>query len=467
MFRTITSRLALWYAALFAVVSITVFSLAYLMLKSNLNQRMAGELLNEAKEFEGIYRSQGIEGLRAGFEREAESEGGKRVFFRLFSARMEELAASDLSAWKGLGPPPAALTSLPRDNYKFETISIPGRVHGVRSIFNKSHDGAIIQIGYTLEDDDDLIAHYRMIFGAAIAVMLICGSAVGWFTARRAMRGVERVAHTAARIGKGEFARRVPLGNEGEEINNLAMAFNNMLERIQALVTEMKEVTHGIAHDMRSPITRIRGIAETTLTGVQSIAAYREMAGMIVDECDRLAVMINTMLEIAEAEAGVAAFSKCPVDMGAVVENAHELFRPVAEDKGIQFLVDSPAEPVVTLGDVSRLQRAIANIVDNAVKYTASGGTIVLSTNVNHSNLFISVIDSGEGISGRDLPHIFERFYRGDRSRSTPGNGLGLSLAMAIVRAHSGEITVKSTPGKGSSFTVLLPRAPQPCITKR
>jgi len=301
---------------------------------------------------------------------------------------------------------------------------------------------------------------YRHTSGAALAMMLLCGGLVGWMVSRRAMSGVARVTQTAVRIGQGDLSRRVPPGKEGREINDLAQAFNEMLDRIQSLVRELEEVTHNIAHDLRGPLTRIRGIAETTLTGDRDLVAWREMAGAVIEESDRLVEMINTMLEIARTDSGVAQLLKTDVDIRAVLQEAVDLFQPLAEDRGITLQTDSPDVPLAVRGNRSRLQRAVANVLDNAIKYTGSGGKIRVSAKKSASRILLEISDTGTGINETDLPHIFDRFYRGDRSRSTPGNGLGLSLARSIVRAHGGEITARSSPGQGSLFTIFLPSFP-------
>jgi signal transduction histidine kinase len=186
------------------------------------------------------------------------------------------------------------------------------------------------------------------------------------------------------------------------------------------------------------------------------------MAVAVVEESDRLVGMINTMLELAHTESGIADFSMEPVDVGQVLRDAYELFQPVAEDEGIRFEIDLPQEALIVSGDVTRLQRVLANLLDNAIKYTEAGGRVRLEAKRNKPDVTVSVIDSGIGISGADLPHIFERFYRHDRSRSTPGSGLGLTLALAFARAHGGDITVTSAPGEGATFTVTLPRRAVP-----
>jgi signal transduction histidine kinase len=168
--------------------------------------------------------------------------------------------------------------------------------------------------------------------------------------------------------------------------------------------------------------------------------------------------MINYMLEIAEANSGTFIKATTRVDIMAIVSEAFELFQPVAEDEGIKLKIDSSPVSMITMGDLPRLQRTVANLLDNAIKFTPAGGTIRLSVRRNRDEFMVDVIDSGEGIREEDLLHIFNRFYRGDRSRSTPGHGLGLSLAQAIIRAHGGNIAVKSHPGQGSTFTVHIPR---------
>jgi signal transduction histidine kinase len=427
-------------------------------------------LRDEAQEFDGLLQGSGVAALQERFREEAKSNGVDKVFLLLLSPRLEILAASDLTGWKGLHYDAIARMHRASRPEAFRTVSAPGHVHKVRVLTRRTANGAILELGESLKEDDELMTRFRGIFGTVSAAMLLLGSLWGWWLARRAMSGIKRITRTTTRIAKGDLTRRVPVGGEGEEIDHLAMAFNHMLEQIDSLVAELREVTNNIAHDLRSPITSIRGIAETTLTGSkQGPDEYRAMAGMIVEECDRLVGMINTMLEIAAMDSGAAPVSRAPVDVLEIVRNAHDLFQPVAEDKGVHLQVTDQAGPLLTLGAVDRLQRVVANLLDNAIKYTPAGGKVVLAAKGTPAQVLVSVIDSGVGIKPEDLPRIFTRFYRGDRSRSTPGNGLGLSLAYAIVRAHGGDIRVTSSPDQGSTFSVLLPRLftpPLPNITK-
>ena len=456
IFGTVKFRLTLLLAGLFSGLSLIVFLMVYLTLTSTLQQRIDTNLLDTTKEFDALYRMHGVDALRAEFKRESEARGVERAFFLLASPKHEVLATSNLAAWGNLAVQLSIMS--PDGKIGFRTVAVPGHQHKVRLAWRKLDDGNTLDIGYSLQDNEMLMRRYRRTFTTAFGITLLCGGIIGWFVAKRAMSGVERVTQAATRIDRGNITQQVPMGHEGDEIDTLVTAFNNMLKRIQMLVTEIKEVTDNIAHDLRSPITRLRGIAETTLTGEQRLDEYQDMAAMVIEESDHLVAIINTMLEIARVDAAVEEFSKKPVDMSEIVRNAGELFQPFAEDKGICLEIDVPPEPLIVSGDGTRLQRVIANLLDNAIKYSSNGKVRLMAKGIP-AKVLVSAIDSGMGISEKDLVHIFERFYRGDQSRATLGNGLGLSLAQAYVRAHGGEIAVKSFPGKGSIFTVSLPRS--------
>ena len=459
MLRTVTARLTVLYALLFSLLSLTIFVLLYLHLAASLGGQMDERLKDSAREFTELYRTGGIRALGGEFGREGGAQGSRRVFFRLLDSHGRTLVSSDLKDWPDLARRPAWPESYRGDRTLLQNLIVSRHHHRVRTILQPTGDGHVLQLGISREEDDRLLERYRETFGHSFAVIVLCGALVGFVISRRAMSGVERVRQTALMIGEGDLTHRVPLGREGEEIDLLAKAFNDMLERIDALVGELKEVTNNVAHDLRSPITRIRGIAEMALTGPQDPTEYRDMAGQVVEESDRLVAMINTMLEIAETDAGLAALDRTSVDLGDIVREAAELFQPAAEDLGIDLSTQAPQTPVRVLGDKTRLRRVVANLLDNAIKFTPSGGHVRIALANDGKTAALSVSDTGTGIAPEDLPRIFDRFYRGDRSRSLPGNGLGLSLVRTLVRAHGGDVAVTSRPGAGSTFTVTLPLA--------
>lgn len=457
--RSLTFRLTLWYAVIFALSLLSILLAVYLMLSQRMETRIDALLLSDALEFRDLYRLHGIDTIESEFAREAEIDGTDKVFFRLLSQDGHQLKASDLHAWKQLPATQSILAHLTFDQPAFETVTIPGQPHQVRVIYlHIAEDQNVLQVGYLQRDDERFLEEYRHVSAVAVFAGLLLAASLGWFMARRALGGVEHITETARQIGKGDFDRRVIVSNRGDEIDRLATTFNVMLDKIQSLVVELKQVTSDIAHDLRSPITRIRGMAETTLLGDTTLQAYQEMAGLVVEESDRLVAIINSLLEIAEADAGVTQLTRSDFDMTVMIQDAVELFRPVAEDRNITFHVIAPSGQCIFTGDKGRLQRVLANLIDNALKYTGPGGQVRISLEDGLSHIKISLSDSGIGIDEHDLPHIFDRFYRADRSRSACGNGLGLSLAQAFIKAHRGHIEVESAPDNGSTFRIVLPR---------
>jgi len=459
LLRTTTFRLTLWYLGVFSTLSLAMFAVVYVFLASHLYDQTDNELLNTAREFDVLYKNHGLTALKSEFQREMQSEGENNVFYRLLSPDGGELASSNLKPWRGL-----MTLDLPRSGAMegepvFQTVTLPGLPHKIRVITLLTGKGSIIEAGFTLRGDEILLERYRETFGTALVIMLICGGFIGWLLARKAMSGVKRVTETATRIGRHDFGRRVTLADEGEEISALVHAFNAMLERIESLLSELQQITDNIAHELRTPITRIRGVAETTLKGGGDLDEYREMAASVIDGSDDLIEMIGTMLEIAKTDSGVAELTVTPLDIREIVEEAVDLFAPAAEDRRIEIHLSKPRQAVMALGDRPRLQRVVANLLDNAIKYTPSGGTVTLSVDTDAAGVKLKITDTGVGLDEKDLPRIFDRFYRGDKSRSTVGSGLGLSLALTIIQAHGGDITVKSTEA-GSAFTVFLPSDP-------
>jgi signal transduction histidine kinase len=235
-----------------------------------------------------------------------------------------------------------------------------------------------------------------------------------------------------------------------------------MLDRIQGLVKGIKEMTDNIAHDLKSPLTRIRGQAEVVLTSRGAADEYEAMAASAIEECDRLLEMINTMLFISRTEAGVAQPEFREMNLAAVVRDACGLFQSLAEDKKIALAWDAP-EQLEMRGDVRLIQRMLGNLLDNAIKYTPEGGSVRISLRSNPDrSLSIAVQDSGVGISDKDRPYVFDRFYRGDPSRSQTGAGLGLSFARAVARTHGGDITLETSGQSGATLKVELPTAALP-----
>jgi heavy metal sensor kinase len=455
--RSFAFRLAVLYTAICAILSVAAFLIFYQLMISNMHARADNALTEELNECSSLLASKGVATLKEEMYRKVQSAGTGKIFLRLLTTDGKELVSSDLGPWRGIGISKTTLQRLAQGRPVFETFKLSGGEHSARVIYGMTGSGMVLQIGRSLKDDEEILEDFRQAFRTAIAVVLTLVALGGWLVARQALSGVKKVTQTAMAISQGAMEKRVPLTGRGDEIDRLSQTFNNMLERIQSLITEMKEVTDNIAHDLKSPLTRMRGLAEVTLTTGRSLDEYQTMAASTIEECDRLLEMINTMLEISEYEAGVATLSITKVDISRLVEEACDLFQPLAEDKGLLMKTKVSAQYLL-LGDKSKLQRAVTNLLDNAIKYTPAKGTVFVSVKEGGKGAIISVSDTGRGIAVDDIPRIFDRFYRADKSRSESGAGLGLSLVLAIVQAHGGDIQVKSSLGAGSTFTIVLPR---------
>ena len=456
---TLAFRLTLWYAGLFMLTSCVAFIFFYFLITSVIRDRTDQDLLSEARTLSSIFKVQGINAVRRNIIFEAQAAGEKKIFFRLLSLGGQEFSSSNMSYWRDIGVAMPAIEQLLAGNQPvFNTVSLPDRKHSIRVLYAIVGHNIILQLGQSMENYTRFIEAFRKIFVTTMASLFVFAVIFGWFMARRALAGVEAVTRTARQISAGSLKERVPVKKYQDEIDQLAITFNQMLDHIQTLVTGIREMSDNIAHDLKSPITRIRGISEVSLTTGASEKEYENMAASTVEECDRLLDMINTMLVISRTEAGVNKLDGKELDIGAVVRDACELFQSMAEDKDLRMTCDVAVNCNI-VGDNRLIQRMIANLLDNAIKYTPAGGNIeVRVKTANNDAVVVSVKDSGIGISPEDLSRIFDRFYRCDPSRSELGTGLGLSFARAIARAHDGDITVASAPNQGSTFTVTLPK---------
>jgi heavy metal sensor kinase len=456
---TLAFRLTLWYAGIFMLSACVAFFFFYILITSVIRDRIDKDLLSETRTLSSILKLQGIEAVKRQIILEAQAAGEKKIFFRLLSFDGQAFSSSNMSFWRDIGVGKRPLNQIIREKRPvFDTISLPNRKHKIRVLYTTIGRSVILQLGQSMESNTRFIEAFRKIFVATMASLFIVAIIIGWFMARRALAGVETVTQTARHISESSLNERVPVKKNQDEIDQLAITFNQMLDRIQKLVTGIREMSDNIAHDLKSPITRIRGLSEVSITTNASEKDYENMAASTIEECDRLLDMINTMLVISKTEAGVNRIDAVEMDIGAVLRDACDLFQAPAEDKDIRLTCDADGHFNI-FGDHRLIQRMIANLLDNAIKYTHAGGRVDVSMNAADNQMVsLSVSDTGVGISEKDRHRVFERFYRCDPSRSEAGIGLGLSFARAIARAHGGDITVTSEVGQGSTFTITLPK---------
>ena len=456
--RTLAFRLTLWYASIFTLSACIAFLIFYLMITSLFQERTDRDLLEQVRIFTAMLNVNGVEAVERFAEQEAQASGEKKIFFRLLYPTGISFSSSNMSSWRDIGVTRASIDDIMDGaSYVYETISLPHKKQRVRIIYSAIGSGIILQLGYSMENITGFFQAFQKVFIPGMLALIIMSAGAGWFMARRALAGVDAVTRTARNITAGRLEDRVPVPGKGDEVDQLANTFNAMLDRIEQLVSGIKEISDNVAHDLKSPITAMRGAAEIALTTGKSITGLEQMAADTIEDCDHLLDMINTMLAISKTEAGVGELQARNLDIDEIIQDACELFEPLALDRSIEFNCETAAETRI-LGDISMIQRMVANLIDNAIKYTLPGGRIDITTCIDaEGRILISVRDTGMGISPDNLPYIFDRFFRCDPSRSTSGAGLGLSMVKAVAEAHQGRVEVNSNINEGSIFKIYFP----------
>jgi signal transduction histidine kinase len=451
-------RLTILYAVAFTVLSSIGFLIFYYRIYAVTMEDLDLELLAKTRKYADLMKEAGLESVLLEIADEAESEDPREDFYRLFNFKGDMLFTTDMSFWGPIDKKDILLKMQSGGlSYTIQTQTFEERDDEARMITAIIGPDSVLQLGESLEEVDEYLDVFFRLFSILVISLIVVSTIIGWLLARRATIDMQEVTETAEQISRGAYDRRVKVKGRYREIERLSATFNRMLDRIQSLLKSMKEINDNIAHDLRSPLARIRGIAEMSLLKEKSIDTYREMAASTIEECDTLIGMINTMLEITEAEAGVNGVEAEEFELTALIQEACELFRPIAEEKKINLKTDLP-ESLTMISDRKKMQRIVTNLLENAIKYTPKGGKVAVSAAARNGEVRIKFEDTGMGISENDLPHIFERFYRCDRSRSQGGVGLGLSLVKAYTESINGTVHVESTLNQGSRFELRFVR---------
>jgi len=301
------------------------------------------------------------------------------------------------------------------------------------------------------------LEQYRQLVLLVMVPLMVFGLLLTAYMNWRALRPVHDLINTVSAIRENNLQARVEVRNPDSELGELAQLFNSMLQQIERLVDSMRHSLDAVAHDLRTPLSRMRLSLEHALAS-DSPGDAREALLDCAEESERIATMLRALMELAEAENGMLKLHREPISLRQTLCQCVELYRYLADEKGvsIQLSTDSDCELVA---DRTRLLQLVGNLLDNAIKYTESGGSVELSFSVEPEGIQLCVADTGIGIAPEDQPLVFDRLYRADQSRSEPGMGLGLALVKAVVKAHEGEIRLRSEPGQGSCFCVSLPLA--------
>ena len=457
LLKTSTFRLSVVYLALFGLSVVTILAYVYLntsvLLARQTNETIDAEITGLAEQ----YRSGGLQRLvRIVAERSRMRGGGVYLLTMPDGRRL----AGNITAM------PAAVAGSDWVEFDFGSGSGSGageRPRTARALLFRLAGGYHLLVGRDIEALRNFEALIRETFVWALGLTLVLGLAGGLLISRGFLTRIEDITRTSQTIIAGDLTRRVPVAGSDDEIDRLAGSLNDMLDEIERLMAVTRQVTDNVAHDLRTPLSRMRARIEDVLRAGHDGAAYRDTLERTLEDTDRLIATFNALLSIARIESGVGRESLGPIDVSAALADTVELYEPVAEDRQVSVSHDIESG-LGARGDRQLLGQAFANLIDNAIKYAANGRgpeaaaprpRIEISARRAGSRIEVVVADNGPGIAPEDRARVFSRFVRLEQSRTAPGSGLGLALVAAVVRLHGGEVRLADNAPGLRAVTVL------------
>ncbi|MGO8765003.1 MAG: sensor histidine kinase [Limisphaerales bacterium] len=460
--RSISFRLVVWYAGLLAVIFSALFALLYLNVRLFLINDMSQSQVRRAQQVASLLLAQpGQAGQIAAEAKEWFQPEANDRFIRITRADGTVIYVSGAPTDGSFNPRQVRAVGTSSETDFSRQVQLPG-------------NGTLMvtALKYTSPDNQDYLVEYgaplapvqtmldrlflRLALGLPFAIILM--TAGGYWLIRRALAPVEQVTRAAERITQHNLDERLPVSNTGDELERLSISLNRMIVRLNDAFQNSKRFVADASHELRTPLTILRGELETMAEDPRLGLEWRERAASLLEETERLSRIVEQLFTLSRLDAGEAQTEWSEFDLAELARSTAEQMNLLAEDKGISISC-AATEPVSVEGDRARLKQVVVNLLDNAIKYTPKNGVIQMRIHAANGHAVLEVEDNGMGIAADALPHVFERFYRVDRTRSgeSEGAGLGLSIVKSIATAHGAEVGVTSIPNVGTRFSVKLP----------
>jgi signal transduction histidine kinase len=455
--KSIKFKLTTLYSGLFLVSSLLLFAGIYASIASTFTRHDREMLLTELKELAAEYYSSGLPAIENLLEEKRKFHRQHPFLVRIADSRNRTIDLYMPAPWTEFNTDKLA-DMAPEIQPRWLTLPAIGGNHSLDVASIRLSNNYWLQVGMSSEERDRILLRLRSIFWIVLGPMVILGFICGWILAYNVLRPVRNLLFAVKSVQTGVMDAHVPVRDVGDELDELAIHFNEMLKKIAAVLQAMRDCVDNVAHDLRTPVTRLRNLAENALqTPYDASKQYAALASC-AEESERINTMLNTLLDISEAESGIMQLDCRKTGIYALLENIVDAYSLLAEDKSIHIRIGGDRMLKIMI-DQNRMSQALANVIDNAVKYTPAGGEIDIGFYVQEDNVIIRVQDNGTGIDPAELPRVWERLYRGKQNGNQRGLGLGLSQVKAIVQAHQGSVDVVSESGKGSVFSITLPAA--------
>ena len=456
-------KITLWYIVTFVVTTVIIFTFMYVRLRHHMIKEIDRFLKDELREFALKFSETPVDlqGVIKKYEGDIVVREYYPIYVRVLHEDGEVIATSGNFAAIVYPINKEKLRNMGVGSSYVETVKVPGKRTPFRVLSTRLADEKfdyVIQIGTRMKSMRNTLGNFSENMLTAIPIALVLGTIGGWLLARRSLAPISYITEATQKITATNLGERLRSRHSDDELDHLIATINAMISRLEDSFKRMNQLTADVSHELRTPISAMRGEAELLLSKPRPQGAYRKALATYIEQLDFLTRMIDDLILLSKFDSNEARLTMIPIKLDRLLINLGDLFKVLAEQKGVELTVGI-IERLDIVGDQTRLQQLFTNLIDNAIKFTPSGGHIDIALQRDKGFAKASIKDTGIGVPASEFEHIFDRFYQVDKSRDkgSKGVGLGLSICQWIVKAHHGKIELESALGKGSRFIVSLP----------